>query len=143
MARVAEKAGLSRQAVYLHFPSREALLAALKSSQPTAPDLTTAPSARAALGLLIAAQAGSDPALASLAETPEAAAVRLERCKAVAIRFRGEGQLALQLSPDTAADLLWSLTGPRLWQELVTGRCWSSERYRSHITFLAAAALTH
>jgi AcrR family transcriptional regulator len=142
MAQVAEKAGLSRQAVYLHFPGREALLAALQARQPAAPDLGAAPSARAALALLVGAQSDADPALAALAEAPEAAAARLARCRQVAARFQAEGALAPQLSHDAAADLLWSLTGPRLWQELVSGRGWSADRYRTHITYLAAGALT-
>lgn len=142
MAQVAEKAGLSRQAIYLHFPGRDALLAALQARRPAAPDLDAAPSARAALALLVAVQAQADPALAALAETPEAAAARLARCRAVALRFQAEGALAPQLSLDAAADLLWSLTGPRLWDALVTGRGWSPDRTRSHVTFLAAGALT-
>jgi AcrR family transcriptional regulator len=142
MAQVAEKAGLSRQAVYLHFPGRDALLAALQARQPPAPDFEAAPSARAALALLVAAQASADPALAALDETPDAAAARLARCRAVALRFQAEGALAPQLSLDAAADLLWSLTGPRLWDELTTGRGWSADRYRTHVTYLAAGALT-
>jgi AcrR family transcriptional regulator len=142
MAQVAEKAGLSRQAVYLHFPGRDALLAALQALQPAPPELDAAPSARAALGLLIAAQAHADPALATLDEPPDAAHARLRRCAQVAARFQREGALAPQLSPETAADLLWSLTGPGLWRELVAGRGWSAERYRSHVTFLAGRALT-
>lgn len=142
MAQVAEKAGLSRQAIYLHFPGRDALLAALAARQSDAPDLDAAPSARAALGLLVAAQAHADPALAALDETTDAAQVRLESCARVAARFQAEGALAPQLNPDTAADLLWSLTGPRLWQELVRGRGWSTERYQRHIAYLAAGAVT-
>jgi AcrR family transcriptional regulator len=142
MAQVAEKAGLSRQAVYLHFPGREALLAALQARQPLAPDIDTAPSARTALALLVAAQANADPGLAALNEMPDAAAARLVRCRAVALRFQAEGALAPQLSPDAAADLLWSLTGPRLWQELTAGRGWSADRYRTHVTYLATGAVT-
>jgi len=142
MAQVAEKAGLSRQAVYLHFPGRDALLAALRARQPAAPDLDAAPSARAALGLLIAAQAHADPALAALDEPATAAQARLARCAHVAARFQAEGALVPQLSPAAAADLLWSLTGPRLWRDLVAGRGWTAERYRGHIAFLAGRALT-
>lgn len=142
MAQVAEKAGLSRQAVYLHFPGRDALLAAIQARRPAPPDLDAAPSARAALGLLVAAQAQADPAMAALAEAPPAAAARLARCRQVAARFQAEGALAPQLSPDAAADLLWSLTGPRLWDELVTGRGWGADRYRTHLTYLATGALT-
>lgn len=142
MAQVAEKAGLSRQAVYLHFPGRVALLAALQARQPMAPDFEAAPSARAALGLLVAAQANADPGLMVLDEPEDAAQARLARCHAVALRFQAEGALAPQLSPAAAADLLWSLTGPRLWDALVTGRGWSTERTRAHVTFLATGAVT-
>ena len=142
MAQVAEKAGLSRQAVYLHFPSRGALLAALQARRPQWPDLAGAPSARAALGLLVAGQADADPALAALDETKDAADARLIRCRAVALRFQAEGALAPHLSPEAAADLLWSLTGPRLWEELVAGRGWRADRYRTHVTYLAAGAVT-
>jgi AcrR family transcriptional regulator len=142
MVQVAEKAGLSRQAIYLHFPGREALLAALQARQPATPDIESAPSARAALGLLVAAQASTDPGLAALDEPEDAATSRLARCHAVALRFQAEGALAPQLSPAAAADLLWSLTGPRLWDALVTGRGWSAERTRAHVTFLATGAVT-
>lgn len=141
MAQVAEKAGLSRQAVYLNFPGREALLAALQTGDSGGPDLDAAPSARAALGALIAAQAHADPALAALAEAPAAAEARLAQCRTVAARFQSEAALAPQLSVETATDLLWTLTSPAVWRDLLS-RGWSGERYRSHIAFLAASALT-
>ncbi len=141
MAQVAEKAGLSRQAVYLNFPGRDALLAALQAGDSEEPDLDAALSARAALGLLIAAQAHADPALAALTEAPAAAEARLARCRLVAGRFQSEAALAPQLSVETATDLLWTLTSPAVWRDLLA-RGWSGERYRSHISFLAASALT-
>ena len=118
------------------------MLAALQARRPQWPDLAGAPSARAALGLLVAGQADADPALAALDETKDAADARLIRCRAVALRFQAEGALAPHLSPEAAADLLWSLTGPRLWEELVAGRGWSADRYRTHVTYLAAGAVT-
>lgn len=141
MALVAEKAGISRQAVYLHFAGREALLDALRAAAPASPDLDAAPSARAALGLVIAAQSSSDPALAALPESPADAQGRLEQCRLVAGRFKDEGALAPQLSVDTGAALLWTLTSPAVWRDL-TGLGWGPERYRSHVTFLAVGALT-
>ena len=50
MAAVAARAGLSRQAVYLHFPDRAALLAGLAAhlDAPQDPAIAAAPSARAA-----------------------------------------------------------------------------------------------
>ena len=141
MAQVAEKAGFSRQAVYLHFPGREALLDALRAESPTAPNLDAAPSARAALGLMIAAQSNADPALAALAEPPGDAQARLEHCRRVAGRFKDEGALAPQLSVATGTALLWTLPSPAVWRDL-TGLGWGPERYRSHVTFLAVGALT-
>lgn len=141
MAQVAENAAVSRQAVYLHFPGREALLDALRAESPAAPDLDAAPSARAALGLVIAAQSNADPALAVLAEPQAAAQARFEQCRRVAGRFKDEGALAPQLSVESAAALLWTLTSPAVWRDL-TGLGWGPERYRSHVTFLAVGALT-
>jgi len=141
MAQVAEKAGVSRQAVYLHFPGREALLDALRAESPAAPDLDAAPSARAALGLLISARSNADPALAALTEPTGDGQARLAQCRTVAGRFKDEGALAPQLSVETGAALLWTLTSPAVWRDL-TRLGWGPERYRSHITFLAVGALT-
>ncbi|HWA70469.1 MAG TPA: TetR family transcriptional regulator [Rhizomicrobium sp.] len=148
MAKVADGAGLSRQAVYLHFPGRVALLAAL--AQGAAPDSRTsldavaaAPSARAALAGLVARQAATDPALwPMLADAAQAQTDRLAQCRAVAERFQAEGALSPQLSAQAATDLLWSLTSPRLWTELVRARGWSVERAQRHLAYLAAGALT-
>ncbi len=165
MGGVASQAGLSRQAVYLHFQDRAALLVAMALHADEARALAAkfaaiakAPSARAAVAALVALRAGDNPAawpVERIFETlrqddalVEAAwrdrlAGSLEACRAIAQRFQGEGALARHLSPDAAADLLWSLTSPRLWEELVIGRGWSAERYRSHVTYLAVGALTH
>ena len=63
--------------------------------------------------------------------------------RAIAARFQEEGALAPHLSLGAATDLLASLTSLSLWEELVIGRSWSAERYRSHVTYLAVGALTH
>jgi len=94
---------LTRQAVYLHFPGREALLDALRAESPAAPDLDAAPSARAALGLLISARSNADPALAALTEPTGDGQARLAQCRTVAGRFKDEGALAPQLSVETGA----------------------------------------
>lgn len=148
MADVAAKAGLSRQAVYLHFPDRAALLNTLqvharKDLEPVA--IAQAPSARAALSGLIARLADDYPKLwpvlrAAGGETE--ALARLALCQEVAGRFRAEGALAPHLSPATAADLLFSLTSPSVWHALVGARSWDAGRYRSHVGYLAVSALT-
>lgn len=144
MAEVAAKAGLSRQAVYLHFPDRAALVAALQARLAPARASAEAPSARAALTALLTRLAEDYPALwpvlqagGTLASEP-----RLAQCRALVERFRAEGALAPHLSAATAADLLFSLTDPGLWHALVTERGWDSTRYRSHVGYLAVSALT-
>ena len=144
MAEVAAKAGLSRQAVYLHFPDRAALVAALQARLAPAPAPSDAPSARAALTALLTRLAEDYPALwpvlqagGSLAAEP-----RLAQCRTLVERFRAEGALAPHLSAATAADLLFSLTSPPLWHELVGERGWDAARYRSHVGYLAVSAIT-
>ncbi|MEO8302285.1 MAG: hypothetical protein ABI608_10845, partial [Rhizomicrobium sp.] len=120
--------------------------------------IVKAPSARAAVAAMVALGASDNPGLwpvermfdnlrrddaAVEAAWQERLAGSLDACRAIAQRFQTEGALARHLSLDSAADLLWSLTSPRLWEELVAGRGWTAERYRSHITYLAVGALTH
>ncbi len=148
MADVAAKAGLSRQAAYLHFPDRAALLTSLQAHARQELDpaaMAQAPSARAALSDLIARLADDYPKLWPVlraaggeTEAPE----RLALCQALAGRFREEGALAPHLSPATAADLLFSLMSPSVWHALVGARSWDAGRYRSHIGYLAMSALT-
>src|SRR3954469_11258095 len=147
MAEVAAGAGFSRQAVYLHFPDRARLLAALLDQVAVPADPTMvgqAPSARAALSALLAGLAEAYPKIwpvlqaAGSIETSD----RLEPCRALAARFRDEGALAPHLSLVTATDLLFSLTSPSLWHDLVGLRGWDRARYRSHVGYLATSALT-
>jgi AcrR family transcriptional regulator len=147
MAEVAAGAGLSRQAVYLHFPDRAGLLAALLERLAVPANLATieqAPSARAALSALLAGLAETYPKVwpvlraAGAAGTPD----RLPLCQATVTRFQEEGALAKHLSPATAIDLLFSLTSPALWHDLTQTRGWDGARYRSHVGYLAVSALT-
>ena len=146
MAEVAAGAGISRQAVYLHYPDRAGLLAALagRLAPPDAATVEQAPSARAALTAVLAGLAEIYPKLwpvlraAGTTEMPQ----RLELCRALVARFRDEGALAPHLAAGTAADLLFSLTSPALWHELTQTRGWDGGRYRSHVGYLAVSALT-
>ena len=147
MAEVAAAAGVSRQAVYLHFPDRAALLAALRDRLDLAdgPQIVEqAPSARAALTAVLARLAENYPAIWPVLQAAgtTGAASRLPLCQALVARFRSEGALAPHLSPATAADILYSLTSPALWHELVQTRGWDAARYRTHLAFLAVCALT-
>jgi AcrR family transcriptional regulator len=148
MADVARAAGLSRQAIYLHFPDRKTLLIALalraKEEHPS-PKVEDAPSARAALSALVARFAEVYPKIWPVVRAQESETRDLSiapKCHALAQRFRDEGALAAHLSPAAAADLLSTLLSLSVWKELVVGRGWDSARYKSHIAFLAAGALT-
>jgi AcrR family transcriptional regulator len=148
MADVARAAGLSRQAIYLHFPDRKTLLIALllraKEEHPS-PKLEDAPSARAALGALVARFAEIYPKVWPVVRAQENETGNRSiapDCRALAERFRSEGALAAHLSPSAAADLLATLLSLAVWKELVIARGWDSARYKSHITFLAAGAVT-
>jgi len=163
MAEVAAQAGVSRQAVYLHFADRTALLTALvrhvdEGRAAKVAALATAPSARAAVAAMVALGASDNPGLWPVVRIFDGLrqgdavveAVWQDRqsdwlalCRAIAERMQEEGALAPHLSLDAAADLLWTLTSPRLWEELVIGRGWGAERYRRHVTYLAVGALTH
>jgi AcrR family transcriptional regulator len=147
MAEVAAGARVSRQGVYLHFPDRAALLATLRADLDLAdgPEIVErAPSARAALTSVLTHLAERYaqvwPALRATGNTETPG--RLPLCQALVARFRAEGALAPHLSPATAADILFSLTSPALWHELVEGRGWDATRYRTHLAFLAVSALT-
>jgi AcrR family transcriptional regulator len=147
MGEVAAKAGLSRQAVYLHFPNRAALLAALSEwlAAAAARSPADAPSARATLTALVAWLADDYPRtwplVRRLGENPGDAS-RMIACRKLAERFRDEGALSPHLSPAAATDLLFTLTSLAVWAELVPGRGWDAARYRSHIVYLATSALT-
>jgi AcrR family transcriptional regulator len=147
MAEVAAGAGLSRQAVYLHFPDRAALLATLRTGLDL-PDgieiVEQAPSARAALTSVLTRLAETYERIWPVLRASGTAETsgRLPLCQALVARFRGEGALAPHLSPATAADILYSLTSPALWHELVQTRSWDAMRYRTHVAYLAVGALT-
>src|ERR1700744_4951776 len=110
MAEVAAGAGVSRQAVYLHFPDRAALLATLRAELDL-PDgseiVEQAPSARAALTAVLTrlaeTYAGIWPVLRASGDTETQG--RLPLCRTLVTRFRSEGALAPHLSPTAAADI--------------------------------------
>jgi AcrR family transcriptional regulator len=147
MAEVAAGAGLSRQAVYLHFPDRAALLAALRAGLEL-PDgaeiVEQAPSARAALTSVLTRLAETYARIWPVLRASGTSQTqgRLPLCQALVARFRAEGALAPHLSPAAAADILYSLTSPALWHELTQGRGWDATRYRTHMAYLTVSALT-
>ena len=163
MGEVARRAGVSRQALYLHFADRTSLL--LEVSRVVDATLRTparqrrvdeAPTARDALREAVALQAWLKPRLEGVATAldvlrrtdPAAHAAwkerehaRLDRCEQVVRRLSHEGELLPRWNVATAARCFWAVTSQRVWDDLVMDQGWSSDRYRKHITALPEGAL--
>jgi AcrR family transcriptional regulator len=164
MAEIAQATGISRQAVYMHYGTREALLTALNQHLAQSFGLADELQRIAASATGIAALRASASFQARLypqvwavvralesaqnnndedAERVWQAQLRndLEGCRTTVQRLRREQLLRPGLDIDTATDLLWALSSIPLWEELVLQRGWSAERYEQHIAELLIAAL--
>lgn len=161
MAQVAERAGVTRRAVYLHFASRTDLLTALFDYVNDAEDLASstrrvwdAPDAAAALDEWARHLARYHPRLISLARAtdharrsdPDAAAhwdlVRRDwhaHCRRLSEWLDHDGRLAPPWTVDTASDMLWVLMSFDVLEGLVVDRGWSRERYAIHLAALFRA----
>jgi AcrR family transcriptional regulator len=165
MAQIAKAARLSRQAVYLHFADRAELMAALARhvheslGLPAAIQrmMTDTPTGVGLIEADVSMQARFNPevwavarALDAVRRTDAAAArawqerlkSRLERCRVIVSRLKTEGSLRPGLDPSIAADLLWSMTSLRMWEDLVVERKWSPAQYQEHVTNVSIGALT-
>jgi AcrR family transcriptional regulator len=164
MAQIAKAARLSRQAVYLHFVDRAALMVALarhvddRLGLPADIErMMSAPTGVKMLEAAVAMQARRNPAVWAVARTldavrrTDAAAARawqdrlnarLEGCRAMIARLQTEGSLRSDLDPSIAADLLWTMTSLRMWEDLVLERKWPPEQYQRQIARVLIDALT-
>lgn len=163
MGEVAERAGVSRQALYLHFADRTSLfleVSRLADSATRTPArqrrIDEAPTARDAFREAIALQAFLKPRLKGVAAAidvlrrsdPGADAAwkerehaRLHRCEQVVQRLHDEGELAPGWDVPNAARCFWAVTSQRVWDDLVMDQGWSTAQYRNRITALLEAAL--
>ncbi|TDE37683.1 TetR/AcrR family transcriptional regulator [Actinomadura sp. 6K520] len=154
IAAVAAHAGISRQAVYLHFGSRSELVTALfdfmaqqegltESLDPVhnAPDVITALREWArhlatyhprlmAVDSAIDRVRHVDADAARYRETIDAR--QMAGCRALARRLADEGRLAEPWTVDTAADMLWSLIATDLFKRLLA-RGWTAARTAEHL----------
>ena len=155
MTEVAERAGVSRQGVYLHFSSRTELVTALfefiAEQEGLADTLTPvwdAPDAVTALRAWARHLAAYHPRLMVVDRAidrvrhadPDAARHRAtvdenqrRTCRRLAERLAEEGRLAPHWTPDTAADMLWGLIATDLFDRLLTGREWTREELEEHL----------
>jgi AcrR family transcriptional regulator len=164
MAQIARAARISRQAVYLHFADRAALFTAVaqhadeREGIPRAvARISSAPDAVAALREMVAVQARMNPGIWPIARALDAVrreddaaerswrdrlAYRLAGCQAIVARLVEERVLKAGMDHKVAADLLWTLTSLRVWEDLVLLRRWSAERYREHVSAMILRTLT-
>lgn len=119
--------------------------------------MSEAPTGAAMLDAMMSMQAGLNPAVWAVARSLDAirrtdpAAERawqdrlndrLQGCRAIVERLRSERSLRPDLDPSVAADLLWTLTSLRMWEDLVLERGWSSDQYKQQVTRLLRQTLT-
>ena len=151
MSDIARLAGISRQALYLHFPSRAELLIAttryidevkdvdgrLQASRGATSGLERLAAFVEAWGNYIPEIHGVARALIALQPNDEAAcaawsdrmdAVR-EGCEAAVKALKRDGQLCPALSPRQATDLLWCQLSVENWEHLRLRCGWSQSRY--------------
>ena len=163
MAAVAERAGVSRRALYLHFGSRTDLLLALHDHVDERLDLAAslqpvfdAPGAVEALEAFVAHLAEYHPKIASIDlailrvkdDDPDLAVLLEEgkqrwheACWGIVQRLADEGRLAEPWTVETAADLLWTFMFPETLERLTVDRGWSNDRYRELLTVLLRRTL--
>jgi AcrR family transcriptional regulator len=149
---VAKKAGVSRQAIYLHFPSKSELLTALHlhifdtdvvpavGRHPVTQDMT-------ALEVLDATIAADVEVVSTVWRIHEALTTarrqhpevdetlrprdedRYRELLDIGSRLDGEGELPPQLTIGTFADIYWGLMNVGTYKNLVVERGWSLEDY--------------
>ncbi|MGZ5405572.1 MAG: TetR/AcrR family transcriptional regulator [Nocardioides sp.] len=153
LAAVAKRAGVSRQAIYLHFPSKAELLTALHLhifATDVAPAIERHPSTEAvsALDALDAKIAVDVEVVAKVWRVHEALQMarrqhpeveetlrpreeeRYGELLDLGRRLKREGSLPRTLRAGSFADLLWGLLNVGTYRSLVIERGWSLDQYR-------------
>ncbi len=163
MTAVADRAGVTRRAVYLHFASRAELLLAVHAHIDEqldlpgsarrvfeAPDAVTAleafvahladfhPKIRKIDTALLAAK-DTDPDLAALLD--QGKRIWLDGCRRIAQRLDDEGVLAQPWTVETAADLMWHFMFPDVLERLTEDRQWPIDQYRELLTVVLTKSL--
>lgn len=158
MAAVADRAGVTRRSVYLHYASRAALLAALFEhvkavegfAESVAP-VWSAPDAVAALDEWAGHIARFTPRIMAVAraiehvrrDDPDAATHRRlvtqgrhADCRRLITWLADEGRLHRRWTIDDATDLLLALISVDVVETLLVDRRWSRRRFVAHLTTL-------
>ena len=163
MSDIAKAAGISRQAVYLHFPSRAELLTETtryidrtKNIDARLLPSRTARNGRERINAFVEAWGNYIPevygvvqAILAMKDTdPEAAAAWADRMRALregceaAIRdLKRDGTLTTGLTEKEAVDMLWTLLSVRTWEHLRIDCGWPQKRYIAEILSIARKTL--
>jgi AcrR family transcriptional regulator len=160
---VANKAGVSRQAVYLHFGDRSGLLVALvdfidvslgavqlrahihdgatgvESLQRWIQTMSWYTAKIDRVTQVLESSQYQDEALA--AAWRNRMGRRQMHIRSIIERIAAEGRLAKGWSVDTAVELLYVVTMPGPWRELTRELGWTAEQYTQHLTRLVQSAL--
>ena len=163
MSALARAVGISRQALYLHFPDRAQLLLAAvayhhdrEQLQAGIAAVRQAADAAGAIRTWAGMQAWRNPKIAVTARAldgarhtdPDAAAVWADRtgnrmggALEIIERLRADGRLDPSWPTTEAAALLWELTSFHVWDDLVNDAQIAPDRYVEIITAAALSAL--
>ena len=159
MTDIAKRAGISRQALYLHFATRAELLIAtthyideVKGAQERLVPSRTAQSGIERLDAWIEAWGNYIPeiygiakALLAMRDTDAEAAqawdARMrdmrEGCQAAIDALDRDGRLSPDYAPDEATDMLWTLLSVRNWEQLTLACGWTHAQYVETLKSLA------
>jgi AcrR family transcriptional regulator len=162
MGDIATAAGISRQAVYLHFASRAELLVAATRylDEVLDVDRRLAPSRAANTGVERLALYiecwghympdiyGVAKALLLAQDTDDAAAAAWkdrmlamrDGCRAAIEALHADGTLAPEWMPRTATDALWTMLSVQNWENLTVECGWSTRQYVNRMKILANRA---
>lgn len=159
MTDIARRAGITRQALYLHFSTRAELLIAtthyldgLKGAEERLMASRTAETGLERLDAFIEAWGAYIPeihaiakALLAMRDTDEAAAQAWdermqdmrEGCEAAIKTLNRDRMLLPDYSPDQATDIIWTMLSVRNWEQLTVECGWPQERYTETLKSLA------
>ena len=163
MADIAKAAGVSRQALYLHFPSRTELLVAttrhidkVKNVDARLARSRSASSGVERLHAFVDAWGGYIPqihgisvALRAMRDTDKEAAAAWEDrmqavrqgCEAAVLAILQDGYLKEGITEITGVDLLWTLLSVENWEHLVLECGWSQSEYEQTLKKIAEVSL--
>lgn len=158
MSDIAKEAGISRQALYLHYASRTELMIAtvhyvdeVKGLNDRLKQLETATTGIALIEKSVEVWGNYIPEIYGLAkalliarETDEAAAAAWDdcmfclkdACKKIIEVLDNEGNLATEWPIDEAVDMLWTLLSIQNWEQLKIEDDWSTKQYITRMIIL-------